>query len=184
MNSLPDAVESFLATLAKKAPGLHPRVEPGGEKAGNWWIDLPGARPITIEWRPDFGFGFSVGATEGFGEGPTEIFRAPERAARRAMQLLSPARATTGLRAVRELYGITQEQIAAKLKKRQAAISRLESRHDSKIETVAKFVQALGGHMEIRAVFPDGHLPIYAPRKAKSSSKSRGAVEPHRATRA
>lgn len=185
MESLPDPVKAFLAALAGRDSSLKPEIESGGEKAGNWWIDLLGKKRITIEWRPEFGFGFSVGDTKGYGEGPAEIFRSPARAAHRVMQLLAPQSASTpmGLRAVRELYGITQHQIATRLKKGQAAISRLETRNDSKIETLNEYVQALGGKMEIRAVFPDGQLPIY--QTAKSAvRKAHGPVKSSRLARA
>lgn len=185
MESLPDPIKTFLAALAGRDSSLKPQIEPGGEKAGNWWIDLLGKKRITIEWRPEFGFGFSVGDAKGYGEGPAEIFRSPARAAHRVMQLIAPQPASTptGLRAVRELYGVTQDQIATRLKKGQAAISRLETRNDSKIETISKYVQALGGKMEIRAVFPDGQLPIY--KTAKSTvRKAHGPVKSSRLARA
>ena len=182
MEFFPAPVKAFVAALAEQLPGVRPQLETGGEKAGNWWIDLPGPRPITVEWRPDLGFGFSA-QPSGYGEGPAEIFRDPERAAHRVAQLLDPAAtsAPTGLRAIRELYGVTQKQIATKLKKQQAAISRLETRGDFKIETISQFVRALGGHMEIRAVFPDGQLPIYTTQK---KSKTHGASKSRRPARA
>lgn len=168
MESIPAPVRAFLTQLAEALPGVQPRLEPGGEKAGNWWIDVPSQKPLGIEWRPRLGFGFSA-EPGGYGEGPAEIFRTPERAAHRVAQLLapSPMAAPTGLRALRELYGVTQQQIATRLKKQQAAISRLETRSDFKVETISQFVQALGGHMEIRAVFPDSQLPIYTTRKKR-----------------
>lgn len=88
-----------------------------------------------------------------------------------------------GLRAVRELYDITQDQIAARLKKGQAAISRLETRNDSKIETLREYVEALGGKMEIRAIFPDGQLPIYQTQKSLIR-KAHGPVKSSRPARA
>lgn len=184
MESFPEPIKTFLGELAAKDASLHPQIEPGGEKAGNWWIDLLGKKRITIEWRPDFGFGFSFGET-GYGEGPAEIFRSPARAAHRVIQLVAPKAAltSTGLRAVRELYGITQDQIATRLNKGQAAISRLETRNDSKIETLSEYVQALGGKMEIRAVFPDGQIPIYQTPKP-AARKTHGSVKSSRLARA
>jgi len=183
MESIPGIVKAFLAALEERSPGLQPTIEAGGEKAGNWWIDLAGDRPITIEWRPNDGFGFSAGKSTSYGEGPSEIFRSPERAAHRITQLITKRPTSlTGLRAIRELYGVTQRQVATKLKKQQAAISRLETRTDSKIETIERFVRALGGRMEIRAVFPDGQMPIYATKKPDSSSH--GPAKSHRVARA
>jgi len=165
----PGQIKTFLAELAKRDGSLKPQLEAGGEKLGNWWIDFPGDKHITIEWRPKLGFGFTIGETNSYGEGPAETFTSPARAAHRVIQLVAPAQDSTptGLRAVRELYGITQSQIATRLKKKQAAISRLETRNDSKVETLSKYVRALGGKMEIRVVFPDSQLPIYQTRKQK-----------------
>jgi hypothetical protein len=183
MESIPRPLETFLAALTKRDGSLRPKIEAGGAKAGNWWIDLQSTIPITIEWRPALGFGFAVGKSEGYGEGPTEIFRSPERAAHRLAQLTSARPASSGLRAIRELYDVTQDQIAVRLKKGQAAVSRLETRSDSRIETVSKFVQALGGRMEIRAVFPDSQLPIY-PSTQYPARKARDHDKPRRASRA
>jgi hypothetical protein len=170
MELIPEAVSAFLVELAKRDSTLKPQLEPGGEKAGNWWIDLKANKRITIEWRPKLGFGLTLGEVNSYGEGPSEIFTSPARAAHRVMQLIAPVgnSSPTALRAVRELYGITQIQIATRLKKKQAAISRLETRNDSRIETLSKYVHALGGKMEIRVVFPDSQLPIYQTTKSKS----------------
>lgn len=61
------------------------------------------------------------------------------------------------LRAAREL---TQEQLAAVLGVKQASISKLEHRTDMYVTTLAKFIEAMGGKLEIRAVFPDGAVRI------------------------
>jgi len=88
MQSLPEPIQAFISELAGRDHSLKPQVEPGGEKAGNWWIDLIGSNRITIEWRPKQGFGFTIGKVKGFGEGPVEIFLSPARAAHRVMQLI------------------------------------------------------------------------------------------------
>ena len=170
MESYPHEIKVFLATLERRGSSAPPKVEAGGKKSGNWWIDVPGKNGIAIEWRPKLGFGFSMGDAKGYGEGPTEIFRSPMRAAHRVMQLTGSRSGPppTGLRAVRELYGITQDQIAGRLKKGQAAISRLETRSDSKVETLNEYILALGGRMEIRIVFPDAQLPIYPTGKSRA----------------
>lgn len=56
------------------------------------------------------------------------------------------------LRAARQL---TQQQLAKLLKKDQSAISKLERRTDMYLSTLREFVKAMGGDLEIRAVFPD-----------------------------
>lgn len=61
------------------------------------------------------------------------------------------------LRAAREL---TQEHLSRILGVRQAAVSKLERRTDMYISTLADFIKAMGGTLEIRAVFPDGNVRI------------------------
>ena len=61
------------------------------------------------------------------------------------------------LRAAREL---TQEKLAETLGTSQAAVSKLERRADMYVSTLAQFVKAMGGHLEIRAVFPDREMRI------------------------
>ena len=61
------------------------------------------------------------------------------------------------LRAAREL---TQENLAQIFGVSQGSISRLEHRTDMYVSTLAKFIEAMGGQLEIRAVFPDGTVRI------------------------
>jgi DNA-binding XRE family transcriptional regulator len=61
------------------------------------------------------------------------------------------------LRAARDL---TQQHLAELLNVGQAAISKMERRSDMYISTLRQFVKAMGGQLEIRAVFPDGEVRI------------------------
>jgi len=61
------------------------------------------------------------------------------------------------LRAAREL---TQEHLAKIMHKDQSAISQMERRTDMYISTLADFVKALGGELEITAKFADGAVRI------------------------
>jgi len=189
IKSPPREVTDFLTKLTAQRKTLRPQLEPGGDKLGNWWIDLPGRKAITLEWRPGRGFGLWFGRSEGYGEGPMEIFRTPERAVDRVMQILTLRSEAVGqgLRIIRELYKVSQDEIATRLNIRQAAISKLEGRTDPKIETVSNYVAALGGHVEFRVVFPDGQMPIYwsQERPAPTASHSTHAkIKSRRAVRA
>src|SRR3984957_14130283 len=57
------------------------------------------------------------------------------------------------LRNAREL---TQENLAHVLGLKQGDISKMERRTDMYVSTLASYVKAMGGTLEIRAVFPDG----------------------------
>jgi DNA-binding transcriptional regulator YiaG len=61
------------------------------------------------------------------------------------------------LRAARNL---TQEHLATILGIKQASVSKMERRADMYVGTLAKFIEAMGGQLEIRAIFPDGTVRI------------------------
>jgi transcriptional regulator with XRE-family HTH domain len=50
---------------------------------------------------------------------------------------------------------LTQKELADILEIRQSAISKLESQADIMVRTLEKYIQALGGELEVRAKFPD-----------------------------
>jgi transcriptional regulator with XRE-family HTH domain len=55
---------------------------------------------------------------------------------------------------------VTQSQLSQALGITQAAISKLEFRSDSYISSVRKYIEALGGQMEIRAVFAEDAIRV------------------------
>ena len=61
------------------------------------------------------------------------------------------------LRAARRL---TQQQLGKTLGLTQAAISQMERRTDVYLSTLENFVEAMGGHLEICAVFDDGRIKL------------------------
>ena len=60
-----------------------------------------------------------------------------------------------GFAALRKARNQTQVELAEKLGIDQAGVSAIENRSDLLVGTLAKYVRALGGDVEIRAVFPD-----------------------------
>jgi DNA-binding transcriptional regulator YiaG len=67
------------------------------------------------------------------------------------------------LRAARHL---TQQQLAKSLDMTQAAVSQLEQRTDVYLSTLENFVEAMGGRLEMYAVFPDGKVKLGLEREA------------------
>src|SRR5579862_9821601 len=59
------------------------------------------------------------------------------------------------LRAAREL---TQENLASVLRVKQSEVSKIERRTDMYLSTLASYVKAMGGTLEIRAAFPNGEV--------------------------
>lgn len=58
--------------------------------------------------------------------------------------------------------GKTQLSVAQELKTSQANVSRIEHEEDIYLSTLRNYVEALGGRLEIRAVFPE-HAVVLVP---------------------
>jgi DNA-binding Xre family transcriptional regulator len=69
-----------------------------------------------------------------------------------------PAGKRVSLRTLREALGKTQNDLAAALDMTQSEVSRLESRDDVLVSTLARYAAALGGALETIIVLPStGH---------------------------
>ncbi len=64
------------------------------------------------------------------------------------------------LRDLRKTLRLSQEKIAAVLQIKQSGISKLEQRRDVLLSTLRKYIEALGGELEIAARFPEGTVRI------------------------
>jgi DNA-binding Xre family transcriptional regulator len=64
------------------------------------------------------------------------------------------------LEELRLARNITQTHLASLLQITQASVSKMEKRTDMYVSTLRSFVQAMGGELEIRAIFPDGTVKI------------------------
>jgi DNA-binding XRE family transcriptional regulator len=79
---------------------------------------------------------------------------------------------------LRKAFLLTQDTLATALNVKQAEISKIENRADMLMSTLRNFVQAMGGDLEVRAVFPDRTIEIAnfsslagKPTKPRSSKK-------------
>lgn len=78
------------------------------------------------------------------------------RSSEKAGELL----AEMALQELRLARRISQEQLAETLHVKQASISRMEHRADMYIGTLRRVIRAMGGELDIRAVFPEGEVRI------------------------
>ena len=83
-----------------------------------------------------------------------EKFSSEERAAIRekAQEKVAAIR----LQQVRKSHHVTQKELAASMGLSQSALSELERRPNITLGTMQRYVEALGGHLEVSAVFKDG----------------------------
>jgi predicted transcriptional regulator len=64
------------------------------------------------------------------------------------------------LRELREMTGKTQVQLAQVTHIAQSELSRLERRDDCLVSTLRRYVEALGGELEVTAVFGDQRIRV------------------------
>ena len=60
----------------------------------------------------------------------------------------------------RRLRGVSQAVIAEALEVSQPNVSRIEQQDDVYLSTLARYVAALGGHLEVLAVFPEETITL------------------------
>jgi transcriptional regulator with XRE-family HTH domain len=69
--------------------------------------------------------------------------------------------AEIALHALREHRGVSQERVAEALHVSRPRVSTIErAGEDLRISTIARYVRALGGRLEVRAVFDDEDVPL------------------------
>lgn len=97
--------------------------------------------------------------TRPFSELAEIIDRDPERRTRvedYKQAILSAMR----LAEVRKARGLTQTQLAKELSVTQVNVSQIERAEDTHLSTLRGYIEALGGHLELRAVFDDDEQSI------------------------
>ena len=85
------------------------------------------------------------------------------------------------LRDLRKAMGKTQAQLARKLNKPQASVSRMEKQSDMLISTLDEFVHAMGGRVRIVAELP-GRPPLYLTGLTGLAETKVATTKPSRAT--
>jgi len=61
---------------------------------------------------------------------------------------------------LREARQLTQVNLANVLQVNQGAVSRLEKRTDMYVSTLRSYIQAMGGQLQVKAIFPEGEVEI------------------------
>ena len=115
---------------------------------------------LAVAWQAGRGFGIASNDSHGYGEGADEVYEDLDSALPRIVELITYRRPTVPpksvrLKDLREQLGLSQEEVARRLGKKQSSISRAEARSDFHVSTLQEIAQALGGRLVVKMVFPD-----------------------------
>ncbi len=103
----------------------------------------------------------------------------PEAARARVEERVATYKTEMALEDLRRSRNITQVALARNLGVAQGAVSKTEKRGDMHVGTLRKHIEAMGGSLQIVAVFPDGTIPVRLadeqPRIAVKTFKTRTA---------
>lgn len=157
-------LERLRGRLAERFPDASLAIDKPAIETGGWFLDaeLQG-HLVVVEWRADRGFGVSTPSEDDFGTKPDEVYPGCEAAYKRVVELLlSQTRTIPGLSLprIRESLGLSQSEIAQRLRINQGAVSRLERRGDMRVGTLRNLIAAMGGNLKLTAEFPDRCVDI------------------------
>jgi DNA-binding XRE family transcriptional regulator len=88
-----------------------------------------------------------------------EAKMSPERRAKIA-QKVKEALVEMPLNELRKACGLSQQMLAEALHIQQPAIAKLEKRTDMYVSSLRSHIKAMGGELEVIALFPDGDVRI------------------------
>ena len=107
-----------------------------------------------------------------WGEISAKLRADPERRARieQREQAIEAELTISQLRAARD---VTQEDIAERMRVTQSNVSHFERNPNIFLRSLASYVEALGGRLEVRAVFPDQDVILAVPGTQQPDSSQR-----------
>ena len=65
---------------------------------------------------------------------------------------------------LRKRLSVTQLQLAGRLRVTQPSVANIEGRQDPQLGSLRRYVKALGGTLEVHAVFPDAIYQLESPK--------------------
>ena len=92
----------------------------------------------------------------------------PAKSRERVENWVAETLARMPLDELRQARQLTQVNLAETLGVDQGSISKLERRTDMYLSTLRSYVEAMGGRLELRAVFPDGAVAIETLREIQA----------------
>ena len=174
----PAAIEKFVDLMRRECPEARVAIDVPRDPKGEWMIDVSQGRFRTsVAWRSARGFGIFTAPDQGIGDRPDELYKRPDDACARVVQLIrrgrpGPPSAFMMLKELRQLMHTSQVDLAQTMQKDQAFISRLEGRDDMLLSSLIQFIEAMGGQLELRARFENWEARIDPASVARSGSRA------------
>ena len=97
---------------------------------------------------------------------------------RRVDKIKTELRAELRLRELRQARALTQQQVAERLNVNQPAVAKLEQRTDVYLSSLRSYIEAVGGKLQIVAVFSDSEFEITTFSGAGEFEEARGRSDP------
>lgn len=166
-------IEHLTDLIRGRLPEAAVTIDAPPRESDPWFVDVRvGEQSIVVEFRSDLGFGLSTQSSESYGEGADEFMEKDEDVAARIVTLVRSGQRTSPqrvhlLQELREHRNVSQVALATKLGIRQPTVSKIERREDVALSTLRRYVEALGGTLQITARFPDYEFEIgFGPERA------------------
>jgi hypothetical protein len=152
-----DRFKQLVSQVQSRFPATQIGTDYSETENGSSWVDLttPTGRFLTIEYAPNKGFGLYLEQSDDYGVGPDEVYRNSDALLRRLNMLLNEDKEQIGFKDIRELLGVSQQDLAQLMGQKQPSISKLENRDDIHIQSMIRFIQALGGRVDFKVHFSE-----------------------------
>ena len=157
-------IETLQRSLKARFPEAIVALDRPRKASGKWFLDIAlNQHPVIVQWQQGKDFGVSSSPNKVFGEGADEVYQDEEAAYGRIVSLLlsqtftSPPPAVS-LKELRRENGLSQAEIAEILERQQGEISKIERRKDVLVSTLADYVRAIDGELQIIVRLRDGRI--------------------------
>lgn len=162
--------------IEKKLPGAE--VEIHALKSGIVQIDVAAkGRSFAIEYRPEIGFGLTSldqpGGDSLFNSGSDELYLDEAALLSRLADLIRKRSHTVPqrpllLQEVRAALGVSQSELADRLQIRQPSLSKIERSGRLQIDTLQRYIAALGGKLKLVADVDGQHYEVRVPMDSEA----------------
>jgi transcriptional regulator with XRE-family HTH domain len=167
-------IENLRDELQRRFPDGTFRMSPPVRAEDQWTLDIRYKdRWLVVDWTPPARFAVSSASENTlYGEGPDELYSDSEETLIRIGELLATEeRASPPLPAllsrIREDRGVTQAQLAQRMDIAQATVSGMERRKDIQLSTLQRFIEALGGVLQVVARFQGASYVVQTGERAQ-----------------